>query len=469
MGESRELKLVKNTIIYTISSFGSKVLTFLIVPLYTFYLTTAEFGTYDTIISVLNLLAPMCVLAIHEGMLRWLLKSEDKHGDIVGTGLTLLTVFIFIADIVVWSVCTLIKWKYKELFILLLTFSAFQNSFQFMARGEKKNKVFAVSGIIYTLIMLSLNVILVVMFRMGVKGMLWSMAIAYLVDTIYLVLMLRDCIDIKEIRFNKKLALSMLAYSIMLVPNNISWWVMNTSDRLMLTAMSGAAVTGIYSLANKFPSIVTILHTLFYQAWQEQAVLEYDSDTRDTYYTKVFNSYMKVACCIVAILIPLSKVVIVLFMDESYLSSYKYVGILYLGAIFSSFSSFYGTGYISAKDTKNAMKTTIVGAIVNFLINLILIPFIGIWAACISTVCGNIIVWIIRIKDTKKYFNISIKWKTFCIIMLVNIAFTVIICFINLYETILMLMIAIIISVAINKEILENMIRIIKKKILGEN
>ena len=78
----------------------------------------------------------------------------------------------------------------------------------------------------------------------------------------------------------------MLAYSIMLVPNNISWWVMNTSDRLMLTAMSGAAVTGIYSLANKFPSIVTILLYIIYQAWQEQAVLEYDSDTRDTYYTK---------------------------------------------------------------------------------------------------------------------------------------------------------------------------------------
>ena len=141
------------------------------------------------------------------------------------------------------------------------------------------------------------------------------------------------------------------------------------------------------------------MHTLFYQAWQEQAVLEYDSDTRDTYYTKVFNSYMKVACCIVAILIPLSKVVIVLFMDESYLSSYKYVGILYLGAIFSSFSSFYGTGYISAKDTKNAMKTTIVGAIVNFLINLILIPFIGIWAA-LCGVFSLFLLWVGR-KFTK--------------------------------------------------------------------
>ena len=72
MEQSREARLVKNTIIYTISNFGSKVLTFLIVPLYTYYLTTEEFGTYDTIISFMNLLTPICILAIHEGLLRWL-------------------------------------------------------------------------------------------------------------------------------------------------------------------------------------------------------------------------------------------------------------------------------------------------------------------------------------------------------------------------------------------------------------
>ena len=468
MGESRESKLVKNTIIYTISSFGSKVLSFLIVTLYTFYLSTAEFGTYDTIISILNLLAPMCILAIHEGLLRWLLKSNDEHGDIIGTGLSLLGIFIIITDIIVWYVCTVIKWKYKGIFIILLTFSSLQNSFQFIARGEKKNKVFAISGIIYTILMLLLNVVLVMFLRKGVQGMLWSMAIAYFGDVVYLIIMLRGCLCVRDIRFNKTLAISMLAYSIMLVPNNISWWVMNTSDRLMLTAMSGVAVTGIYSLANKFPSIVTILHTLFYQAWQEQAVLEYDSETRDIYYTSVFNNYMQLACCIVMVLIPLSKFIIIFFMSKSYLDAYRYVGILYLGSLFSSFSGFYGTGYISAKDTKNAMKTTLVGAIINFVINLVLIPIIGIWAACISTVCGNIVVWMIRIKDTKKYFQININWKKFSSIMVINVIFTIGICFANILETILMLVVSVAISILVNRDIVIKIFITIKEKIGGK-
>ena len=105
MEQSREAKLVKNTLIYTVSNFGSKVLTFLIVPLYKYYLTTEEFGTYDTIISFMNLLAPICILAIHEGLLRWLLKSNEKHGDILGSGLGLLFTFIVITDTITFVVC----------------------------------------------------------------------------------------------------------------------------------------------------------------------------------------------------------------------------------------------------------------------------------------------------------------------------------------------------------------------------
>ena len=105
MSQSRETRLLKNTIIYTISNFGSKILTFLIVPLYTFYLTTSEFGIYDTILSIINLLAPLCVLAIHEGLLRWLLKSNEKHEEIIGSGLLLLLLFVFITDLIASAVC----------------------------------------------------------------------------------------------------------------------------------------------------------------------------------------------------------------------------------------------------------------------------------------------------------------------------------------------------------------------------
>lgn len=468
MEQNRESKLVKNTIIYTISNFGSKILTFLIVPLYTFYLSTAEFGTYDTIISILNLLVPMCVLSIHEGLLRWLLKSDEKHGDILGSGLALLSLFILVTDVIAFVVCNLLRWEYTGVFIVLMTFTALHTSFQFIARGEKKNKIFAVSGIIYTMVMLALNVLFIVVFRWGINGMLWSMAIAHICVVLYLVWMLKDRLKIREMHFNKTLAMAMLAYSIMLVPNNISWWIMNASDRIMLTVMAGAATTGIFSLAHKFPSIVTILHTLFYQAWQEQAVLEYDSDSRDSYYTTVFNHYMKLACCAVAVLIPLSKLIIIFCMNESYLDSYQYVGLLYLGSLFSSFSGFYGTGYISAKDTKNAMKTTIVGAVVNFIVNLFLIPVIGIWAACLSTVCGNLIVWIIRIRQTRKYFKIDVDWKSFALIMSVNVMFTIGVCFINIPGTIVMVLISVFLAFWVNREILSNVLKSIKKKVMNK-
>lgn len=464
MSQSRETRLLKNTIIYTISNFGSKILTFLIVPLYTFYLTTSEFGIYDTILSIINLLAPLCVLAIHEGLLRWLLKSNEKHEEIIGSGLLLLLLFVFITDLIASAVCKFLRWQYTCVFVVLMTVTALHTSFQFIARGEKKNKVFALSGLIYTIIVLALNVIFIVHFRFGVKGMLWSMAAAHICVIVYLFVMLRKQLELKKMKFNRKLAMTMVIYSVMLVPNNISWWVMNASDRILLTTMVGAATTGIFSLAHKFPSVVTILHTLFYQAWQEQAVLEYESESRDYYYTTVFNNYMKLACCAVTLLIPLSKLIIVFFMDQSYSDSYNYVGLLYLGSLFSSFSGFYGTGYISSKDTKEAMKTTIVGAVINIIIDVLFIPIIGIWAACISTVCGNLIVWIMRIKNTRKYFKISVDWKIFAIVMSVNVLFTIVVCFANTVLLLIMSGIAIGLTLEINKKMVYSNLKFIKRK-----
>ena len=128
----------------------------------------------------LPLLAPICILAIHEGLLRWLLKSNEKHGDILGSGLGLLFTFIVITDTITFVVCSIFHWKYTFVFIALLTAFALHNCFQFIARGEKENKVFAISGIIYTMVMLSLNILFVMVFRFGVQGMLWSMTFGIL-------------------------------------------------------------------------------------------------------------------------------------------------------------------------------------------------------------------------------------------------------------------------------------------------
>lgn len=451
---SKEKLLIKNTLLYTVSNFGSKILSFLIVPLYTYYLTTAEYGLYDTVISIVNMMTPMCILAIHEGLLRWLLKSEENDNDIIGTGCALYIAFLVITDGVLLVLFYFWRWEYWTYFIILLTSSTLHIVTQFMARGAKKNKAFALSGVLYTIIMLLLNVILVIWIRCGIKGMLLSMAIAHIVATVYLLIVLNSFLLLKSLRFNKILAKEMLLYSIMLVPNQISWWVMNTSDRVMLTFMLGSSVTGIYSLVCKFPTIMSVFHSLFYQVWQEQAVIEYDSQSRDEYYSKIFNIYMKLSSCLILCLIPFSKLFILYFMNESYREGFVYVGILYLGTLFYSFSNFYGTGYISAKDTKNAMKSTGAGAVINAAINFMFIRTMGIWAACLSTLVGYLVVWLIRLRQTKKYFTITVDWKIFFCLLTVIIIYSIIVCFTTDLLSGALLLIGIIISWFINKSFL---------------
>lgn len=462
---NRESKLVKNVGIYMISSFGSKALSFLIIPLYTYYLSTAEYGTYDTIVSLVNVLAPMCMLCIHEGLLRWLLKSDDENSDVIGTGISIYALSILLSDIIVYFILHIRGWEYTVVFVVLITVSSLQSVMQFIARGLKKNKVFALSGAIYTFVMLILNVIIVIVFRFGISGMLYSMSIAHLVASIYIFSLCKNELLKLRIKTNKKLYKDMVSYSVMLVPNRISWWVMNASDRLMLTNMIGSSFTGIYSVACKFPTILSVFHSIFYQAWQEQAVLEFDSEMRDKYYSKIFQRYAGLLFGAILCMIPVSKIYVLLFMEESYKTAYYYIGILFIGSIFSAFSEFYGTAYISAKETKQAMITTSLGAIINVAINFFFIKRIGIWAACISTAVAYLVLWIVRLFQTRKYFSIDVGWKRFIFL----ITFVVLYCILNFVDSYLMtaamFIIAIIVTIIVNKSIMEFGINKVKRKL----
>lgn len=456
--------LLENTALYTISNFGSKIFSFLIVPLYTYYLTTSEYGTYDTIYSLIGLITPMCILAIHEGLLRWLLKSDKQDSTIVYTGFSLYIIFIAITDLILLSVFHVNKWEYSWIFVLCLTISTLSEVLQFSTRGVKKNLPFALSGVIQTLLMLALNVSFVIVLHLGIKGMLFSLAISQSVSSFYLLVSIRDTFIKEKYVFDRKLARDMIVYSAMLVPNNISWWVMNSSDRLMLTAMIGSTYTGIYSIACKFPSLLNMVHMIFYRAWQEQAVLEYNSNTRDEYYSKVFNFYMRLSFCMVFMLIPVSKLFIRFFMSTEFRDAYAYIGILMLGSLFSSFSSFYGTGYISAKDTKNATFTTIIGAVVNCLINLLFIRIIGVWAACLSTLVGYLVTWIVRIIQTKKYFNIIVKWKEFSILLSICVMYAGLVTLQDNISAVVMLICGMALTIWLNRELIDKGISIVKNR-----
>ena len=162
------------------------------------------------------------------------------------------------------------------------------------------------------------------------------------------------------------------------------------------------------------------------------------------------------ASCIILIIKPLIN----LFVSSDYSESWKYVPFLLLAVIFTSFSSFLGTNYIAMKETKGIFKTSLFGAIVNVILNIILIPLFGINGASFATMMSFFVVWIIRIYDTKRFVSLEINVKilTFNLLLI----FTQII-FLNFNSNFINQLLLFTILLFINKSIFLNIFCYINK------
>ena len=449
MAKNKEKDLVRNTLLFTVGNAGAKLLMLIIVPLYTYYVSTEQMGQFDLVNTYVGLFSPLACLALHEGLYRWLLDTNTKDKDVLRTGL--LTSFITVAgfDIIAWIFLKIINYSYRSEFILLVTAAAFYTIAQFITRGLRNNKILA----------------LVIWLRLQARGLLLSMAIAYIVAIAFMVAvqhLARDYVIPGNV--DRDLAEDLIKYSLPIVPNNIAWWFVSASNRIVINWGMGDAANGIYAISMKFPTLVNMLSTFFYQAWQEQAISEYDSKERDAYYTKIFNIYFKVLLAGIIALLPITKFIIVYFMDSSYHDAYLFVGLLYLSSVFNAFAGFYGTGYLSTKKTIGALTTTMWGAIANAVLTAILINTAGLYAAAFGSMVGNAIIWMTRIVQTRKYFNIKIEWTKFIFLLVLCAAMIVAVNVAGLIAMIALEVIACVFFLLVNKDLIVLVIGQITKR-----
>ncbi|NMC63210.1 MAG: polysaccharide biosynthesis protein, partial [SAR324 cluster bacterium] len=279
-----------------------------------------------------------------------------------------------------------------------------------LVRAEQKLKIFAMSDIIHTAVFASMGILLVAILRLGVIGYLLSQIIAVTVSTVVLFLfgsvgkyVIVSAVRVMQIK-------EMARYSLPLVPNALAWWIMSASDRYMLAFFLGFSSTGIYAVAHKFPMLLSILNTVFYQAWQISSIDQYNSPERQTFYSNTFRilyTFMFLGTILFSIVL---KPFVTLMTGTGFQESWRFVPFLILGTVFHSFSQFFGVGYLAAKKTGGAFRTSGIGAAANIGVNLLLIPIIGIQAASISTAIAFFVMWIARLIETRRYFTVTINW-----------------------------------------------------------
>lgn len=403
--DKRYKKLAKNSAIFAIANFGSKILKFLMVPFYTYCLTTSEYGTVDTLITTINLLLPVIILAVHEAALRYALK-QDEDNKVVLTNCFL----IIIASAVVLLFSYFVFCKIKlfiglwHLFYLVIVSNSAYYVIQNFTRGIGRSFVFALGGIINTMVLLSSNILLLAVFKLGVKGYLVSIFLSYIVASIYMgfTIKLHRLISFSAVDFN---ALKrMLKYSIPLIPTAMMWWVMNASDRYVINFFIGVSATGIYAVAHKIPTVITMFYQIFQQAWQISAVEEKngaDNEQIEHFYENVYLVFIKVLFLGTSVCILIVKPLIEAIISIDYATAWVYVPMLLIGTIFSSLAGFLGINYAVSEKTIGAFITSAISAVINFVLNIILTPCFGMQGTAIATFIGFYSLWLVRTRHSR--------------------------------------------------------------------
>ncbi|MEG0367392.1 MAG: oligosaccharide flippase family protein [Coprobacillus sp.] len=285
-------KLMGNSIIFAIGNLGSKLITFLLLPLYTHYLTTNEYGLVDMVTTTTSLLLPILSANIFEAVLRFALdKEEDKQKvlsnslfvAVIGVILTLLTTFVLNYFIVNKKILVYI--------IVILILQIYRSIFSQFARAINKVKLFAVDGIIMTFVTAIANIILLTIFHLGIDGYLISLVIANLISILFLMLVMRVWKFINFSKIDRGYSKEMLLYSVPMIPNSIMWWLISAANRYFILFFIGPSANGIFAAANKIPSIVNIFSTIFGQAWQMSAIEEGNNEEKGKFYSNVFSFY----------------------------------------------------------------------------------------------------------------------------------------------------------------------------------
>lgn len=419
--QSAENRLAKGTMVYMIGNVTSKILQMLILPIITASLLTSEYGYYDLIITTISLVTPIITFQMIEGMFRNMFNAPLHEQE---TTVSTVTAFLGIGFIVLGGLLILGCWviptiQYPFLIYLNYVSAIIFNYFQKLARCQSKNIEFAISGVINTIVVLAGQALVLLVLDMKVDGMLFANCISYFVASLYLALQLNVRRLLKFSAIRHSTLYSLLKYSAPLVPNSMGWWLVSSSDRYIIAYMLSSSANGIYSIAGKFSQLLTFVISVFQLAWQESAIIEENSSTRDKFYTNTFNAYIRILMGGYLVILPFIKLLYPYLVDLNYQEGYLYNPLLLIGAIFAAFSQFYGSAYLVFKRTRGAFSTTIVAAIVNIIIGIGLIRWLGLFAPALGTAFSFLIQWILRARQMKNYFKVHVDIK--CLVTLLSL------------------------------------------------
>ena len=412
-------KLAVNTVVFAIGSIGSKILSFFLTGLYTanFAGGTAEFNTKGILEMFANFLIPVVTFSIQDAIIRYGLDKNYEQKAVFSNAVT-----VFKYGVIGFLVLSPLLALYRDirpfvpLLALYIIVSGFRQISTQFARARGFVRLYAADGILCTLSLFIFNVIFIKFCGMGVTGFLLSVIGSDLLSGITVWIAAKHGPFYSRKYVDKELLEVMLRFSVPLIPTALLWIVTGFSDQLFVRHIVSASEAGIYSGATKIPNLISMVSSVFYMAWNMSAITENDSEGRSRFYTQIFEAYQAMMTLAAGFIIVFSSVLNSMLLktnqDPKYINCKLYTPLLVVAVLLMCYNQFLSSIYSVTKHTKNSFNTSLVAAVLNLVLNAVLIPKYEIYGAVAATFASYFVCYLIRIVDTRRLIPFKVAhWR----------------------------------------------------------
>lgn len=409
----RSRKFIKDIFIYAIGNLGSKLITFLLVPLYTYFIAPDDFGYYDIALNISFLGIGALSFQLRDGVFRFLLDNEDEkirkyivsftfrfllRSTLVASLIGLCCFFFFEIRFLPWIVALTVVFMFYEIYIQVI-------------RGLGRNVYFVYIGILTSFLTAALSCLFIIWLECGVLGIFYANILSRLLSMLVIECKLRILkkyfrYDFSDSQINREI----IKYSLPLLPNALCWWILGSSNRLFIDHYLGLGANGIYAVAMKFASILETFSLIIYQAWQETAIKQYESQDRNRFFSSVLYAQMYIFSAFVILAVFMIKWNYGWLVDEDFQESAQYLFPLGISVIFFSLTSFFDMGYQCSKETARNLPGVLFATGVNLLFNFLLVQHWAIWGIVVSSILTYLFLFLYRMVDSRCFFRVKVPY-----------------------------------------------------------
>ena len=462
--------LIKNIGILTISNFATKFLSFFLLPLYTGILSTEEYGTFDLYSTTISLLYPILSICVSDSVIRFLLERNKDKKSVISISVKYVIIsivaflFLFSVNVITNAIPELNT--YKILFILVYVVTVLNSWLSGVARGQERIKDISLASIISSIGTILLNIIFLVWMKLGIVGYFGATILGTSMSIIYYACVTNIFESIHTTTKDRNLDKEMRKYGMGLMVNSISWWVNNSLDKYMVLYMCGIAANGLISVAYELPTALSTIQNLFEQAWVLSAVKKYNKEDADGFFVRTYNLYGFVMVIVASAIIMFTKILSALLFKKDFYEAWSMIPFFSIAVVFSAAAGFCGGVFAAQKRTDIISKTTFIGAIVNTILNAILIFSFGVIGGAVATMISNAVVMIVRLFYVKQQMNFQIRVVRDALTYSILLLQTLILLICNSkIQYVLQLLLLVLIVLLYNKEVLAVLKKVEARKI----